>query len=201
MSIRTWPALLITAGMIAATAAASLADTKDEPKTRQFKVDDLKLTVPTAWKQQEPANKLRKAQFQIPAAKGDKEPVELVVYEFPGGGGGVGANIQRWIGQFQAKGRKSKVTQGMAPQGKYVVVDISGTYNMPVGPPIRRMSKPVPNARMLAVILGVTEAKKVYYIKFAGSAKTVSANAEAFRATIGADPKKEKELKLPGDEK
>jgi hypothetical protein len=197
MKTRTWPALLIAAALLTA-ATASQADSKDAPKTRQIKVDDLKMTVPAAWKQQRPANKLRKAQFQVPPAKGDKEAVELVVYEFPGGGGGAGANIQRWIGQFQSKGRKAKVTQGMAPQGKYVVVDISGTYNQPIGPPIRRMSKPLPNARMLAVILLVTEAKKVYYIKFAGGGKTVSANAAAFRASIGADPKKEKELKLPG---
>ena len=199
MKTRTWPAVLI-AGALLTAPTASQAESKDASKTRQIKVDELKLTVPASWKQQEPSNKLRKAQFQIPAAKGDKDAVELVVYEFPGGGGGVGANIQRWIGQFQAKGRKAKVTQGTAPQGKYVVVDISGTYNEPVGPPILRKSKPLPNARMLAVILLVTDAKKVYYIKFAGSAKTVSAHAEAFRASIGADPKKEKELKLPGGE-
>lgn len=200
MRIRTWPALVIAAGLVAAPLTVSRADSKDKPKTHQIKVDDLKMTVPTAWKKQTPSNKLRKAQFLVPAAKGDKEGIQLVVYEFPGGGGTVRANIRRWIGQFQAKGRKAKIVKGTAPQGQYVLVDITGTYNMPIGPPIRRMSKPVPNARMLAAILGVKEARKVYYIKFAGSSKTVTANAAAFRASIDADAKKEKELKLSGED-
>lgn len=187
-------AVLATVLLIADPAHA--ADKKPESKTRKIKVDDLDLTVPAAWKQKKPSNKLRKAQFELPAAKGDKS-VELVIYEFPGGGGGVGPNVRRWISQFQAKGRKAKVTQGKAPQGKYVLVDITGTYNQPIGPPIRRMTKRLPNARMLGIILVLSEEKKVYYVKCAGGAKTIMANAAAIRASIGADASKEKELKLP----
>ena len=36
------------------------------------------------------------------------------------------------------------------------------------------------------------------FIKVGGGAKTVTANAAALRNAFGADPKKEKELKLPG---
>ena len=187
---------VVLCGSTVLASAADKAEKKDSPKTSTVTVDDLKLTVPSTWKQKKPSNRLRKAQFEVLGPKGEAS-AEVVVYEFAGGGGGIGANIKRWISQFQAKGRKAKVTQGESPQGKYVMVDITGTYNQPIGPPIRRMTKALPNARMLAVILGVTKVKKVYYLKFAGSSKTVTANAAAIRASIGADASKEKELKLP----
>ena len=189
---------VLVAGLPFGLASTGFAESKDKAKTKTIKIDDLQMTIPITWKQKTPSRRLRKAQFAIPAAKGDKKAVDLFVYEFDGGGGSVSANVRRWIGQFQARGRKVKVTQGVAPQGKYTLVDITGTYNEPVGPPIRRQTKPLPNARMLAVILEVKKAGKVYYIKFPGSGKTVSANAAAFRASIGADAKKETEWKLSG---
>ncbi len=186
--------------IVLATVFIPPAFSEEKPKTQDVKVDDLKLSVPVTWKRKPPANKLRKGQFEIPAVKGDKKAVELVIYEFSGGGGGVGANIQRWIGQFQAKGRKAKVSKGVSPAGPYIFVDITGTYNMPVGPPIQRKSKPVENARMLAVILAVKDARKVYYLKAAGESKTVTANATALRTAFGANQKKEEPLKLPSDQ-
>jgi hypothetical protein len=179
--------------------AADKAAPKKPGKTVSVKVDDLTLNVPTTWKKTPPANRLRKGQFNLPAAKGEKDPVEMVIYEFGGGGGGVGANVRRWIGQFQAKGRVAKVLKGTSPQGPYIVVDITGTYNMPVGPPINRKTKALANARMLAVILAVKEKRKVYYLKAAGSMKTVNSHAAAIRASYGGDPKKEEKLPLPGN--
>ena len=169
---------------------------KDPEKTREVKIESLTLNVPQSWEQKPPSNKLRKAQFNIPKAKDDKEGVELVIFSFGGGGGGVQANIKRWVGQFESKGRKSKITSGESPQGKYIFVDITGTYKMPVGPPIAGRTKTVPNARMLAVILHVQKAKANYYLRMAGENKTISAAAEAFRASFGADIKTEKQEKI-----
>ena len=171
-------------------------DKKKEPeKTREVKIESLTLNVPQSWEQKPPANKLRKAQFNIPKAEDDKESVELVISSFGGGGGAVQANIKRWVGQFESKGRKSKITSGKSPQGQYIFVDITGTYKMPVGPPIAGRTKSVPNARMLAVILAVEKSKAVYFLKMAGERKTISAAAQAFRASFGADTKTEKEVK------
>jgi gluconolactonase len=164
------------------------------------KIKSLVLHVPKTWKREEPKNNLRLAEFSIPAAEGDKDPVELTVSSFTGGGGGVTANVDRWIGQFQSTGRKVKVVGGEGHQGTYVLVDLEGTYNMPDGPPILQKTKPLPNARMLGVILGIrskeeteVDGKKetvenfaVYFIKMPGSKKTVTANEEAFRLAFGA---------------
>jgi hypothetical protein len=170
-------------------------DKKKQPdKTREVKIESLTLNIPQSWEQTPPSNKLRKAQFNIPKAKGDKEGVELAIFSF-GGGGSARANIERWVGQFESKGRKSKITSGDSPQGQYIFVDITGTYKMSIGPPIAGRTKLVPNARMLAVILAVEKTEAVYYLRMAGESKTISAAAEPFRASFGADTKTEKEVK------
>ena len=87
------------------------------------------------------------------------------------------------------------VSTGESPQGQYWIVDLSGTYNQPIGPPFMRRTKPLPEARMLAVILVVKEKKGVYYLKMVGGAKTVGSAAKLFRASFGGSADKEKDYK------
>ncbi len=192
------------------------ADEKPTPwppkNTVKEDIKNLVLYVPKTWKRENPKNMLRLAQFTIPPAAGEKDPVELTIFSFAGGGagGGVNANVNRWIDQFNANGRKQKIVTGEGHQGLYVLVDLQGTYNMPDGPPIAGKTKPLPNARMLAVIIGIRweeevgegDAKKtekksaVYFLKMAGDEKTVTANKDAFRLAFGAtNPSKENEIK------
>ncbi len=146
--------------------------------------------------QKEATSRFRLAQFVVPKVSGDPEDAELVVFFFgAGGGGGVDANLHRWVGQFLSQGRKVKLTAGKCSQGDYVLADLSGTWKKPIGPPIAQQTVEMPNARFLAVIL-TTKDQGSYFLRFAGPAKTVSANADALRATIGADPKSEKAYKL-----
>lgn len=165
-------------------------------KPEKVKLDGITLLVPANWEREKPSNRLRLAQFQIPLAEGDKQPTELVVYHFGGSGGGVAANIRRWINQFSGPGRTSKIVKGTSPLGAYYLVDISGTYNMPVGPPIRRQTKELPDARMLAIILQVKDQGN-YFLKLAGPEKTVTAQARALRASIQGDKKSEEPYELP----
>ena len=186
----------ILIGLALMFAACGVAQDKAAKKeTREVKVQDITLAVPADWKEQPPANRLRLAQFVIPPAGSGEKPTEMVVSFFGGGGGGVDANIERWIGQFEADGRKSKVTKGTSKQGPYYLVDVSGTYKMPIGPPIQGRTESVPDARMLGIILEV-EGKGNYFLKMAGPAKTVSAQEEALRASIGGDKQSEKPHEL-----
>jgi gluconolactonase len=114
----------------------------------------------------------------------------LVVFSFGNEAGGVDANVTRWIGQFEEKGREAKVTSGETATGKYVVADISGTYNMPVGPPIQRQSKAVPGSRVINVMF--SSGDEFYFLKLAGPDKTVAAQADALRTSFGGDKSKEK---------
>lgn len=160
--------------------------------TREVKAGPLTLNVPDSWRQEPPSNRLRLAQFAIPAAEGDEEGAELVLSgPF---GGSAQANIQRWIGQFDADGRELKTTQGETEQGKYILVDLTGTYNKSIGPPIRRQTKPIPGSRMLAIMLMSKGGN--FFFKLAGPERTVTDAAAGLRASFGADAEKESEYTL-----
>jgi gluconolactonase len=189
----------ITMALCAAAVVAGAARAEDAQKTKAVKLSDkVTLQAPADWKQEEPTSSFRKAQFSIPAAQGDESPAEMVVFSFGGSAGGVDANVKRWIDQFDPKGREAEVVTGEAKTGKYVLADLSGTYNMPVGPPIQRQTKAVPGSRVLAVILAV-DGEEVYFLKMSGPDKTVAAQVDALRASFGADKSKEKKYEMPAE--
>ena len=167
-------------------------------KTKKVMAKDITLNVPTTWKQSPASNNLRTAQFAIPKVEGDRDDAELVVYFFGGAGGGVNANLERWSGQFQPGGKKQKIYKGESKQGEYYLLDITGGYNKPIGPPINRQTNPTPGYQMLAVVLMVKD-KGNYFLKLTGPQKTVAAASKALRVAIDADVKKEAELKPEGE--
>ena len=191
---RRFPIVLLAVLSLAVSSlvAADKPEKKDakKPAAKPVKLRDITLTVPPTWQQQKPSSRLRAGQFKLPAVKGDKDSAELAIFFFGGTGGGVDANIRRWIGQFQAEGRKMKVLRGESAQGPYLLLDLTGTYNKPIGPPIQRRTKPMKGARMLAVILAV-KGKGNYFLKLTGPMKTVTASATTLRQSFGAAPKKE----------
>jgi gluconolactonase len=174
----------------------------EEAKTKEVEVKDIKLDVPETWKAKPlPPNGFRAAQFEIPAAEGDKEGGELVVFHFgPNGGGGVQANVDRWVKQFEAEERKLKIFDGKTKQGEYILVDLTGTWNKPVGPPIAMKTTKAPGSRFLGVILK-PEKGGDYYIRLTGPEKTVTENAKNFRVAIKADLETEKEKKQDDEKK
>ena len=180
--------------VLACSTSIPVGTAAEEAKSESVQVKDLTLVIPKAWKTQPPANKLRLAQFLVPRADGDTETTELVISSFGGGGGGVQANITRWISQFEAGGREQQVTQGTAAQGKYVVVDLKGTYRKPDGPPFLRQTIAAPNHRMLGAIV-IIEGKGTYFLKMVGPQKTVEQAAADFRKSFGADAEKENAFK------
>ncbi|MCZ7649383.1 MAG: hypothetical protein M5U26_29680 [Planctomycetota bacterium] len=186
---KTTPALNRLALAVLALAAAAQAEETIEVKAR-----DLTLNVPKSWKQEEPSSSMRAAQFRIPKVEGDKEDGELAVFTFPGGGS-VDANLKRWVAQFQPDGRTAACVKGKCAQGEYYLLDVSGTYKKSIGPPMAGKSEDVPGSRMLALIVPLGE-KGMYFVKLTGPDKTVAAQADAMRASVGGDKAKEEEVKL-----
>ncbi len=187
-------------GFVAVTGMATAEDAKPVTPAapKEVEAGDLKLSVPATWKQQQPSNNLRLAQFSIPPVEDDKDAAELVIS--PPIGGTREANITRWVDQFEAAGRELVMTKGQCPQGEYVLVQLSGTYKRSIGPPIRGKTEPAPGYKMHGVMLTVTkDGKNVgnYFLKLTGPAKTVAANDEALRAAIAADKAKEEKYELP----
>ncbi|RLT07232.1 MAG: hypothetical protein DWI22_10470 [Planctomycetota bacterium] len=214
MKFRRWThfglAALITTGSTAMMAVASGEDEKPknaaateksakaEKKAEEIvdvKIGELDLKLPKSWKQSDATLPMRLATFEVPAGEGDKDKGEFVISSFPGGGGGVDANISRWVGQFSAEGRKVTVRQGKAGESDYFVANISGTYMKPDGPPILRKTKETPGQRMVGVILNL-EGKAVYFMKLTGPDATVAAQLNAVRASFGGKLDDEKEYEF-----
>ena len=151
---------------------------------KEVKTGDLTLNVPETWTQQKSTSLMRIAQFAVPPAEGDREGGEYVVFYFGADQGGtVEDNINRWIGQFEEKGREVKRETGDSANGKFTSLVITGTYKKPVGAPMMGKSQPAPGFRMLAAV--IETAKGNYFIKFTGPDKTVNAAAEDFKKSFG----------------
>ncbi|MCA9036454.1 MAG: hypothetical protein KDA91_15070 [Planctomycetaceae bacterium] len=169
------------------TASQVLADEKasnEKPATQAAAFGKLTLNLPSTWKDAEVVSRMRLGKtYHTPVAEGDKDPGELTVFSFPGGGGGVAANIQRWIGQFQSAGRKSSIKTGKAGESTYYLAEISGTYKKSIGPPIQQRTEDMEGYRMIGVILEADG--EVYYLKLTGPDATIRAQAHAFRTSFG----------------
>lgn len=139
---------------------------------------------------------MRAAQLSIP---GKPENADLVVFYFGGGStGGVKANVERWIGQFQKEGLELNMYQGKRAGGSYILVDTKGTWNKPDGPPFAQKKIATPNSRVLNVIV-INEngdQQEYFFVKLSGHQDVVGEHVDELRAAIGAKADSEKEFKL-----
>ena len=164
----------------------------DAKETVEVSVKDLTLKIPKSWKQEEPSSRFRFTQFSVSSDNKKLDSAEYAV--FPPLGGSIEQNIERWVSQFQSTGRTAKMFQGTSQNGKYVRVDLSGTYNKPDGPPVFGRTKPAPEYGMLGVI--ITTAQGNYFIKFVGPREIIKTHHDAFQESFGADLDSEKPYEL-----
>lgn len=170
------------------------AASNETAKPMVMKLKTLELTVPATWKESDIQSRMRLTTLDIPAAKSGGGKGELAVFNFPGGGGGLKQNVERWIGQFKAEGRESKIVKGMAGDNEYHLLELSGTYNKSVGPPMLQQTAAVEGYRMLGAIVKVDS--EVYYLKLTGPDAAIKAAAKDFRKSFGGTAKSEKVVKL-----
>jgi hypothetical protein len=148
----------------------------------------LTFDAPSSWHARPAASSMRVAEFVIPRTAGDPEDAELIVYYFGSqGGGGVQANIDRWIGQMQRPGgapaKDDAKTGNRTINGLEVSsVDVSGTYVAEVRPGAsEHFNKP--DFRLLAAV--VETPRGPYYVKLTGPSRTVAAAVPAYEAFLG----------------
>ncbi|QQS49411.1 MAG: hypothetical protein IPM66_07220 [Acidobacteriota bacterium] len=143
----------------------------------------VKWTAPAGW-QTGPDKPMRAATYLIPAAPGDSEGGECAVFKDIGGG--VAANIERWIGQFEqpdGSSSQSKARQKVEKINGFNVttVDLTGIYTaggMAMGgAPSRK-----PGYRLLGAIVE-TPSGEVFF-KITGPEKTVAAAQSDFSALL-----------------
>jgi|WetSurMetagenome_2_1015567.scaffolds.fasta_scaffold30292_2 hypothetical protein len=143
-------------------------------------VAGVKWQAPKRWGVQGPRD-MRVATYNIPPAEGDAEQGECAVFYFGDNAGGtVDANIDRWIGQFEATGmpaRSEKEVGGM----KVTLVQIAGAYLSPSGPMMQSSGKKE-NYRLLGAI--VQGPKGAVFFKCTGPAKTIASGENEFNAMV-----------------
>lgn len=148
-------------------------------------------TAPDEWKVQG-ERPMRAATYSIPPAKGDSEPAELAVFYFgDSSGGGVDANVKRWVDQFQkadgtSAAKEAKVKKETFAGLRATAVDVKGTYVG--GGPMMGPSTPKPGFRLLGAIVE-GPAGNVFF-KLTGPEKTVSAAEKPFRKLLDGIRKK-----------
>ena len=136
----------------------------------------LQFEPPEGWIEEAAAAPMRVAQFILPKAAGDAEDAVLVVFYFGGEGGGIEANLERWISQMeQPDGRPSEeVAIGTTFEANglaVTVLDVPGTYVAPVRPgSSMRYNKPL--FRLKAAVVETPSGP--YFFRLTGPERTVA---------------------------
>ncbi len=134
-------------------------------------------TQPTTWKADAP-RQMRAATYLVAAAKGDTDGAECGVFYFgEGQGGGVDANVDRWVGQFEnAKGTPLRKKEKLAGFD-VTTIEVDGTYASSMGGP---MGPKTPKAgyKLLGAIIEGPRGN--VFFKLTGPVKTVEAARAEF---------------------
>src|SRR5262245_42192675 len=138
----------------------------------------IKFALPANWEQQQPANSMRVAQAVIPGGPGAGGPGDFVVFYFgPGQGGGVEANIQRWVDQMEPAPGSNPQPESFDVNGYHVTwIDVSGTLkpsNMGMGPATEQ-----PNSRLYGAV--VEGPGGPWFFKATGPDSTLAVERESF---------------------
>ncbi len=139
---------------------------------------------PAEWIKETPSSSMRKDQYSLPGA-GGFAPGELTVFFFPGGGGSVDMNLERWYGQFKqpdgsSTKTKAKIEKKNVNNIPVTIVTFDGTYlkssmgDMMAGGKIDEF----PGYSFIAAIAETS--KGPWFFKLAGPKKTISESRDAF---------------------
>jgi len=137
----------------------------------------LDIQMPESWVNEPPSNSMRLLQASIPGDAGDGQ--FAVFYFGPGGGGGVEANIQRWLGQVSSDDGSAPVRETFESGNLTIhTVEAKGTLtsspmSMSGAPPA-----PQPNSVLLGAV--VEGPGGPWFLKVTGLEATVGPQREAF---------------------
>jgi hypothetical protein len=135
----------------------------------------LELTVPEGWRSEPPESSMRAAQLVVP---GDDGAGQLTVFHFgAGGGGGVDANLDRWLSQVVADPGADPHRQVFESAGSRIhFLDASGTVKASrVG---SFPAKDEPGWRLFGAVIEAEGGP--WYLRLVGPRATLAAQRDAF---------------------
>ncbi len=148
---------------------------------RTIEAPGAKFELPAEWTSETPSSSMRLAQAVIPGAAG---PGQLAVFHFgSGGGGGVDANLERWLSQVEPNpGETPRRDSFSAGNARVTWIEVAGTLlpsTMGSGP-----TTPQPGSRLLAAV--VEGPGGPWFFKATGPDRTLAEQREAFFAMLKA---------------
>lgn len=170
---------LISALVLFAVGLSTFTTEAAEPAT--FKVGGVTFERPKTFKWVDITPGMRAAELKV---EGEGKDAEVVFFNFPAGvGGGVQANVDRWLGMFkepkdQIKAKTEKVSKG---KSTITYVQAEGTYmsGMPGRPKTAE-----PGAMLQGAIVETPQSN--IFVRMTGPAEIVKKSRKDFRAMIEA---------------
>ncbi len=153
-------------------------DQTDPPVKGGSTVAGVTFSPPSHWQDIGPDG-MRKAQYRLAPVEGDAAAAEVNVFYFgPESGGGVEANLQRWIGQITlpdggdpaAAAKRGTFTAGGMPGH---VVSLNGSYKSGGGRPMGGGGEIMPGYRLVGVVIEGPEGS--LFFKLTGPVATARA--------------------------
>jgi len=175
------PAFVLS--IVFATLTSSLGRAEDQAALKIDLADGKFLMVaPAVWENVPPKSGIIQYEFKAPKDK-KEDTARITIMQATGG---IDANIDRWIGQFEGvkdsdvKKEKKDITGATVH-----IVDIAGTYkeSMGGGPFAPGKVEKRENYRMLAAIIETKEAGTIF-VKMTGPQATVEPLAEGFKKSV-----------------
>lgn len=145
----------------------------------QFDVGPYQFNKPADWKSVPVTSPMRKAQLAVPNPAPGAAAAEVTFFSFGSGAGGVDANVQRWVKQFDAPAGAEKVEKKDVAGTKVTFVATEGTFasGMPGGP-----ATPMANYALRGAIIEAPN--ELIFVKMTGPAEVVKGAAPAFAEMV-----------------
>lgn len=148
---------------------------------------NLHFHAPEGWIEEQPSSQMRRAQYRLPGQRGEDD-AELAIFVFPGTGGSVQANVDRWIGQFtqpdgSSSAEKAEINKREVNGLPVTFVSLTGTYDPgSMAPMAGGTSEPQEGYKMLAAIIETTS--DPWFLKLTGPETTVDYWKDSFDAFV-----------------
>ena len=159
-------------------ASLSIPATAQDAKKETLNAGEFVFKYGKPWVRKQATSSMRAGQLTYEQKSEYLENVDLVIYYFgQGQGGGVEANINRWVAQFTGQPEKT-IEKKKLGNREVTFLTAKGTYQESSGGPFSGKKTDRPGYMMLAAIL--PSSKGAVFLKLTGPQKSVEAMKKAF---------------------
>ena len=154
---------------------ACKSDKDGNDQTETAHIPRITYQIPDGWIEEKPKHAMRKAQFRLPGIN-DSGDAEMTVFVFPGSGGTIETNLNRWYRQFRQpdgsnSAEKAELTRITVNNLQVTLIFLRGTYLKSLVPMTDGDEKEVPNSALMAAIVETNSAP--WFFKAIGPEETI----------------------------